>query len=96
MIKEDKNKNNEKCKKNEEKEKQIELIKEGIKDIVINIFKSQIEESQFKSLKKKVFSDLEAAEVRTFFVYLISNHKYKIISLQEASFFFLSELNIFP
>ena len=92
MIKEDKNKNKKKGKKNEEKEKQIELIKESIKDIVINIFKSQIEESQIKSLKKKVFSDLEAVEGRTFFVYLISNHKYNIISLQETSFFFLSEL----
>ena len=92
MIKEDKNKDNKKNKKIDVKEKQIEQIKDDIKDIVINIFKSQIEDSQIKSLKKKVFNDLETPEGKTFFVYLISNHKYTIISLQEASFFFLSEL----
>ena len=92
MIREDKNKDNKKGKKIDVKEKQIEQIKDDIKDIVINIFKSQIEDSQIKSLKKKVFNDLETPEGKTFFVYLISNHKYTIISLQEVSFFFLSEL----
>ena len=92
MIKEDKNKNNKKSKKTSVKEKQIEQIREDIKDIMINIFKSQIDKNEIKSLRKKVFIDLESPTVRKFFVYLISNHKYNIISLQETSFFFLGEL----
>ena len=35
-------------------EKQIDAIKENIKDIVINIFKSQIEKGENKTLKKKI------------------------------------------
>jgi hypothetical protein len=93
-IKEEENKN--KSKKREAKlggmtEKQLEQMKENIKETVVNIFKSQIEKDQIKSLKKKVFSNLETPAGRSFFVSLISNNNNNI-SLQEDSFLFLEEL----
>ena len=93
-IKEEENKN--KSKKREAKlggmtEKQLEQMKDNIKETVVNIFKSQIEKDQIKSLKKKVFSNLETPAGRSFFVSLISNNNNNI-SLQEDSFLFLEEL----
>ena len=93
-IKEEEKKN--KSKKREAKlggmtEKQLEQMKDNIKETVINIFKSQIEKDQIKSLKKKVFSNLETPAGRSFFVSLISNNNNNI-SLQEDSFLFLEEL----
>ena len=85
---------NKKNKENIEKtnEKQIELIKENIKDTVINIFKSEIESGENKALKKKVFSNLETSEGREFFISLVSNNNNKIVYLEENSFIFLEEL----
>jgi hypothetical protein len=85
---------NKKTKENIEKtnEKQIELIKENIKDTVINIFKSEIESGENKALKKKVFSNLETSEGREFFISLVSNNNNKIVYLEENSFIFLEEL----
>jgi len=73
-------------------EKQIDAIKENIKDIVINIFKSQIEKGENKTLKKKIFNNLETPEGRKFFVYLMYNNNNNIKSLQNNSFIFLEEL----
>ena len=72
-------------------EKQIDQIQENIKDTVVNIFKSQIENGENKALKKKVFSNLETAVGRLYFISLISNNT-NIVSLQENSFLFLEEL----
>ena len=72
-------------------EKQLDTIKEEIKDIVINIFSSKIEKGENKALKKKIFSILETPTGRAFFISLISN-KNNITSLQEDSFLFLEEL----
>ena len=88
---ENKNKNN-KVNTGEISEKQLDIIKENIKDTVVNIFKSQIENGENKALKKKVFNNLETPEGRAFFISLISNNKNTIISLQENSFVFLEEL----
>ena len=88
---ENKNKNN-KINTGEISEKQLDIIKENIKDTVVNIFKSQIETGENKALKKKLFNNLETSEGRTFFISLISNNKNNIISLQENSFVFLEEL----
>ena len=88
---EDKNKSRE-TKKEEMNEKQLDLIKEEIKDIVIKIFKSEIESGENKSLKKKIFNNLETTAGREFFISLISNKNNKIISLQENSFLFLEEI----
>ena len=87
----DKNKYRE-TKKEEMNEKQLDLIKEEIKDIVIKIFKSEIESGENKSLKKKIFNDLETTVGREFFISLISNKNNKVISLQENSFLFLEEI----
>ena len=73
-------------------EKQLDIIKENIKDTVVNIFKSQIEKGENKALKKKLFNNLETSEGRAFFISLISNNKNNVISLQENSFVFLEEL----
>ena len=69
-------------------EKQFEIIK----DTVISIFKSEIESGENKSLKKKIFSNLETSEAREFFISLISNNNNKMISLEQNSFIFLEEL----
>ena len=87
------NKNNEKNNKREINlgamtEKQLDQIKDNIKDTVVNIFKSQIDKKQIKSLKKSIFSNLETPEGKTFFVSLISNNN-RVISLQNNSFLFL-------
>ena len=92
FMKEEQNKNKKIEKKISMAEKQLDQIKDNIKDTVVNIFTSNIEKSQIKSLKKKVFSNLETPSGREFFVSLISNNKNKVISLQENSFFFLGEL----
>ena len=94
--KKDLNKNNEKNKKREINlgamtEKQLDQIKDNIKDTVINIFKSQIDKKQIKSLKKSIFSNLETPAGKTFFVSLISNNN-RVISLQENSFLFLEAI----
>ena len=92
-LKELENKNK-KTKENLEKtnDKKMELIKEDIKDTVINIFKSEIESGENKALKKKVFSNLETSEGREFFISLVSNSNNKIVYLEENSFIFLEEL----
>ena len=92
FIKEETNKNKKIEKKINMAEKQLDQIKDNIKDTVVNIFTSDIEKSQIKALKKKVFSNLETPAGREFFVSLISNNKNKVISLQENSFYFLGEL----
>ena len=94
--KKDLNKNNEKNKKREINlgamtEKQLDQIKDNIKDTVINIFKSQIDKKQIQSLKKSIFSNLETPAGKTFFVSLISNNN-RVISLQENSFLFLEAI----
>ena len=73
-------------------EKQIDKIKDDIKDMVIKIFKSEIESSDNKTLKTEAFRNLEISYGRTFFVSLISNNNNNIISLQENSFGFLENL----
>ena len=72
-------------------EKQIEKIEDDIKDMVIKIFKSEIE-SDNKTLKTEAFRNLEISYGRTFFISLISNNNNNIISLQENSFGFLENL----
>ena len=88
---EKKNKNV-KFKKGDLTEKQLESIKDNIKEIVVKIFKTQIVEEEKKSMKKKVFRDLETSAGRSFFISLISNNNKNIISLQESNFLFLEEL----
>ena len=73
-------------------EKQLDAIKDNIKDIVVQIFKSQIAVNEVKTLKKKVFRDLETSAGRSFFISLITNKNNNIISLQENSFLFLEDL----
>ena len=72
-------------------EKQMDRIKDDIKDMVIKIFKSQIG-TDVKALKTEAFRNLDYAYGRTFFVSLISNNNNNIISLQENSFNFLDTL----
>ena len=72
-------------------EKQIDKIKDDIKDMVIKIFKSQIG-ADTKALKAEAFRNLDYSYGRTFFVSLISNNNNNIISLQENSFNFLDTL----
>ena len=72
-------------------EKQIDIIKDDIKEMVIKIFKSQIDED-YKALKMKAFRNFETSYGRSFFVSLISNNNNNIISLQENSFIFLDNL----
>jgi hypothetical protein len=72
-------------------EKQIDKIKEDIKEMVIKIYKSEIG-SDTKSLKTEAFRNFETSFGRSFFVALISNNNNNIISLQEDSFVFLENL----
>ena len=72
-------------------EKQIDKIKDDIKDMVIQIFKSQIG-IDIKALKTEAFRNLNNPYGRAFFVSLISNNNNNIISLQENSFSFLDTL----
>ena len=72
-------------------EKQIDKIKDDIKDMVIKIFKSEIG-NDIKSLKTEAFRNLDNSYGRAFFVSLISNKNDNIISLQENSFNFLDTL----
>ena len=72
-------------------EKQIDKIKDDIKDMVIKIFKSQIG-TDIKALKAEAFRNLDYSYGRTFFISLISNNNNNIISLQENSFNFLDTL----
>ena len=76
---------------NELNEKQKDKIKDDIKDTVIKIFKSKIEED-YKNLKIETSRLLENSFGREFFVSLISNNNNNIISLQEYSFNFLSDM----
>ena len=73
-------------------EKQIDQIKDDIKDIVVKIFKSQINGTDLKALKTEAFRNLETSIGRAFFVSLISNNNNNVISLQENSFNFLESL----
>ena len=92
-VKEEEKKNqNISIKMGELTEKQLDAIKDNIKDIVVQIFKSQIAVNEVKTLKKKVFRDLETSAGRSFFISLISNKNNNIISLQENSFLFLEDL----
>ena len=92
-VKEEEKKNqNIPIKMGELTEKQLDAIKDNIKDIVVQIFKSQIAVNEVKTLKKKVFRDLETSAGRSFFISLITNKNNNIISLQENSFLFLEDL----
>ena len=75
-------------------ERQIDQIKEEIKDMVVQIFKSEIKESDNRALKKEAFRNLETSFGRAFFISLISNNNNNVISLQENSFNFLESLFI--
>ena len=92
-VKEEEKKNQDiSIKMGELTEKQLDAIKDNIKDIVVQIFKSQIAVNEVKTLKKKVFRDLETSAGRSFFISLITNKNNNIISLQENSFLFLEDL----
>ena len=73
-------------------EKQKDQIKEEIKDMVVKIFKSEIDSSDNKALKNEAFTNLNTDYGRAFFVSLISNKNNNIISLQENSFYFLEAI----
>ena len=73
-------------------EKQKDQIKEEIKDMVVKIFKSEIDSSENKALKNEAFTNLNTDYGRAFFVSLISNKNNNIISLQENSFNFLEAI----
>ena len=92
--KDDENKNNKKTeiKLGEMTEKQLDQMKDNIKDIVANIFKSQIKKAQIKDLKKKIFKHLETPAGKTFFISMISNNNNNVVSLQNDSFLFLGVL----
>ena len=72
-------------------DKQKEQIKEDIKDVVIKIFKSEIDKDN-KMLKADAIRNLEHPFSRTFFISLISNNLNNVISLQDNSFSFLETL----
>jgi hypothetical protein len=80
-----------KINKDEQNEKIKDKIKEDIKDTVTKIFKSKIGED-FRALRNETSRHLENPFGREFFVSLISNNNNNIISLQENSFNFLSDL----
>ena len=71
-------------------ERQIDQIKEEIRDIVIKIFKSQINEKDI-SEKKNILSKLDISIGRSFFISLITNNK-NVLILQENAFNYLSSL----
>ena len=73
-------------------EKQIDRIKDDIKDLVAKIFKSEIKNADDKALKAEVFRNLETSFGRAFFVSLISNNSTNIISLQDNSFSLLKDI----
>ena len=73
-------------------EKQIDKIKDDVKDMAIKIFKSEIKSEDVKALKTEAFRNLETSYGRSFFVSLISNNSTNVISLQENSFGFLENL----
>ena len=73
-------------------EKQIEKIKDDVKEMTIKIFKSEIKSEDNKALKTEAFRNLETSYGRSFFVSLISNNSTNVISLQENSFAFLENL----
>ena len=92
-AKEDGSKNNKReIKSGELTEKQLDQIKDDIKDTVANIFKSQIKKNEIQTLRKKIFKNLETQEGKTFFISLISNNNNKVISLQNNCFVFLEGL----
>jgi hypothetical protein len=72
-------------------DKQKEQIKEDIKDVVIKIFKSEIDKDN-KGLKTDAIRNLEHPFSRSFFISLISNNLNNVISLQDSSFSFLESL----
>ena len=72
-------------------DKQKEQIKEDIKDVVIKIFKSEIDKDN-KGLKADIIRNLEHPFSRSFFISLISNNLNNVISLQDNSFSFLESL----
>ena len=73
-------------------EKKKDQIREEIKDMVVKIFKSEIDNSENKALKNEAFRNLDNNYGRAFFVSLISNKNNNIISLQENSFNFLEAI----
>lgn len=73
-------------------EKKKDQIKEEIKDMVVKIFRSEIDNSENKALKNEAFRNLDTNYGRAFFVSLISNKNNNIISLQENSFNFLEAI----
>ena len=73
-------------------EKQIDRIKDDIKDFVVKIFKSEIKSADEKALKAEIFRNLETSFGRAFFVSLISNNSTNIISLQNNSFILLRDI----
>ena len=95
--KEEENKNKKtEIKSGEMTEKQIDQMKDNIKDIVANIFKSEIKKTQIKDLKKKIFSQLDTPAGKTFFISMIFNNNNNVISLQnDSSLFFNNKLEIF-
>ena len=72
-------------------DKQADIIKEEVKDIVVKIFKSQIDEKDIKN-KKNIIQKLDSSLGRSFFVSLISNNLNNEVILQDASFNYLSSL----
>ena len=91
--KEEENKNKKtEIKSGEMTEKQIDQMKDNIKDIVANIFKSEIKKTQIKDLKKKIFSHLDTPAGKTFFISMIFNNNNNVISLQNDSSLFLGVL----
>jgi len=72
-------------------DKQNEQIKEKIKNIVIKIFKSEIDNDN-KMLKIDAIRNVEHPFGRSYFASLISNNLNNVILLQDISFSFLENL----
>jgi hypothetical protein len=74
--------------------KQIEQIKDDIKDIVVKIFSSEIIKEDYNSNKNfiNILRHLETDQGRDYFISLISNNNNNIISLEEQSFIALEIL----
>ena len=74
--------------------RQIEQIKDDIKDIVVKIFSSEIIKEDYNNNKNfiNILRHLETDQGREYFVSLISNNNNNIISLEEQSFIVLEIL----
>ena len=73
-------------------EKEIELIKENVKDIVVKIFKSEIKSSKDKKLRDEIGNYIKNPHGREFFVALVSANANNVIYLQKESFLFLGNI----